>query len=215
MTDHTRESVRTTFDRIGDHFAKTRANPWPEVERFCEGRTATCALDIGCGNGRHSELLARLATRTLALDASEVMLEIARDRLQTSSKVSLIAGDATALPLKDSTVDLALYVATLHHLPTPTGRAASLAELARVLSPTAAALVSAWSTTHDRFDEGPGFDTTIEWTLPDGTTVDRFYHIFDPEEFQTVLTQSPVRVERTWVSSGNCYAVVQGPEVGN
>lgn len=210
MTEHTRESVRTTFERIGDHFAQTRANPWPEVETFCEGRSVTSALDVGCGNGRHSELLAAVATRTLALDASQVMLATARERLQDCPGVVLLAGDATTLPLRNRTVDLAIYVATLHHLPTEAARAASLAELDRVLSPTSEALISTWSTTHERFEDGPGFDTTIDWTLPNGTSVDRFYHIFHPEEFETVLTRSPLRVQRTWTSSGNCYAVVRG-----
>jgi tRNA (uracil-5-)-methyltransferase TRM9 len=210
MTEHTRESVRATFERIGEHFAQTRANPWPEVERFCEGRSVSSALDIGCGNGRHSELLSKIARRTLALDASEVMLATARNRLGDRPDVVLLAGDATRLPLKNGTIDLAVYVATLHHLPTDGARAASLRELARVLSPTAAALVSTWSTTHEQFDDGPGFDTTIEWTLPDGTPVDRFYHVFDPGEFQDLLDESPLRVRRTWTSSGNCYAVVRG-----
>lgn len=212
MTEHTRASVRSTFERIGDHFAQTRANPWPEVEKFCEGRSVACALDIGCGNGRHSALLSTVASRTIALDASQVMLATARDRLHNRPDVVFLGGDATNLPLRSRLVDLAVYVATLHHLPSKTARAASLTELARVLSPTAAALVSAWSTTHDRFEDGPGFDTTIDWTLPDGTTVDRFYHIFDPREFEAVLDRSPLHVERTWTSSGNCYAVVHGSE---
>lgn len=210
MREHSRESVRTTFERIGEHFAQTRANPWPEVETFCEDRSVSCALDIGCGNGRHSELLATVATQTIALDASQVMLRTARERLEDRASVVLLAGDATNLPLNTGTIDLAVYVATLHHLPGETTRAASLTELARVLSSTGAALVSAWSTTHERFDDGPGFDTTIDWTLPDGTIVDRFYHIFDPAEFENVLSGSPLRVQRTWTSSGNCYAVVRG-----
>lgn len=212
MDDHSKQSVRATYDRIGRHFAQTRVTPWPEVEEFLAGRTARRAVDIGCGNGRHSELLASLADRVLALDASQTMLETARERLSSASNAELLAGDATALPLDCSTIDLALYVATLHHLPRATDRAESLVELERILRPDGTALVSAWSTTHDRFEEGAGFDTTVDWTMPDGSIVDRFYHIVDPNEFATLLEESPLSVTRIWTSSGNCYATVRATD---
>jgi SAM-dependent methyltransferase len=108
-------------------------------------------------------------------------------------------------------VDLAVYVATLHHLPTRTGRVASLDELARLLASGGRALVSAWSTDHDQFDAQSGFDTTVDWTLPDGETVERFYHIYDADEFRADLRESGLDVRSVELSSGNCYATV-GPE---
>jgi SAM-dependent methyltransferase len=205
----TRAAVRATYDRIGAHFAKTRVNPWPEVEDFLDGRTGGVGLDIGCGNGRHTALLAECCDRAVGLDASRALLDVAREQAHAQS--SLAQGDAGRLPLASGSVDLAVYVATLHHLPTRAGRIASLTDLARVLAPGARALVSAWSTDHDRFDADEGFDTTVDWTLPGGETVDRFYHIYDAEEFRADLRESGVAVRSVRVSSGNCYAVV-GPE---
>ena len=205
----TRAAVRATYDRIGAHFAKTRANPWPEVEDFLDGRTGGVGLDIGCGNGRHTALLAEYCDRAVGLDASRALLGVAREQAHAQS--SLAQGDAGRLPLASGSVDLAVYVATLHHLPTRAGRIASLTDLARVLAPGARALVSAWSTDHDRFNADEGFDTTVDWTLPGGETVDRFYHIYDAEEFRADLRESGVAVRSVRVSSGNCYAVV-GPE---
>jgi hypothetical protein len=85
---------------------------------------------------------------------------------------------------------------------------ASLDELARVLADDGRALVSVWSTAHDRFDADEGFDTTVDWTLPDGEVVERYYHIYDPAEFRVDLDASQVRPVEVFVSSGNCYAVV-------
>ena len=206
---HTRAAVRATYDRIGTHFAETRVNPWPEVEDFLDGRTGEVGLDVGCGNGRHTEPLARRCDRTVGLDASHALLDVARDR--NRARPSLLQGDASQLPLASGCVDLAVYVATLHHLPTRAGRVASLTDLARVLAPGGRALVSAWSTEHDRFDADEGFDTTVDWTLPGGETVARFYHIYDPDEFRADLRESEVDARSVWVSSGNCYGVV-GPE---
>ena len=216
-----RAGVRATYDRIAAHFSATREYPWPEVESFCAGRRADTALDVGCGNGRHTELLSGHADRVVGLDASRELLSAARERVPDAA---LVAGDAASLPVADGSVGLAVYVATLHHLPSRPLRRRSLDELARVLEDGGAALVSAWSTAHDRFagDDGStddtdpdtgsetGFDTEIDWTLPGGEAVPRYYHIYAPAEFEADLEASDLAVVESFVSSGNCYAVV-GP----
>ncbi len=204
-------SVRATYDRIATHFARTREHPWPDVESFCADRFATTALDIGCANGRHTELLSEQADRVVGLDLSRELLALARRRVPGSN---LIAGDATSLPIVDDVVGLALYIATIHHLPDRGLRRRSLDELARVLEPGGVALVSAWSTAHDRFDgvdtdDGEGFDTEIAWTLPDGETVPRYYHIYAPAEFDADLDASALSVVESFTSMGNRYGIVE------
>jgi ubiquinone/menaquinone biosynthesis C-methylase UbiE len=214
-----RRDVRETYDRIADHFAGTRTHAWPEVVEFVEregSEQCDVGLDLGCGNGRHAAVLARRCDRVLALDASRPILEAATSDLSEPrwetdpGRIALVQGDATRLPLADGSVDLAVYVATLHHLPTRAARVASLEALERVLAPGGRGLVSVWSTAHDRFDREEGFDTTIDWTLPGGETVPRFYHVYDPEEFDRDLADSDLLVRRSRVSSGNCYAEVEG-----
>lgn len=205
-----RADVRDTYDRIATHFAATREYAWPEVESFLESVPhGVVGLDLGCGNCRHAEGLADRVDRVVGLDVSRGLLETGRERARERTfDVDLVQGDAATLPLRDGVVDVAVYVATLHHLPSRPARLASLDELARVLAPDGRALVSAWSTVHDRFDVDAGFDTTIEWTLPDGETVDRFYHIYDPDEFETDLEDSGLEILEWELSSGNCYATV-------
>ena len=209
----TGRDVRETYDRIAGHFAETREYPWPEVESFLDDREADVALDVGCGNGRHAELLTARARRVVGVDVSRGLLAEARARARERSfAVELVQGDARALPLADATVGLGVYVAALHHLPTQAARIDSLDELARVLTPDGRALVSTWSTAHDRFDRESGFDTTVDWTLPGGETVPRFYHIYSPAEFRDDVAASALHPVETFVSSGNCYAVVRAEE---
>jgi ubiquinone/menaquinone biosynthesis C-methylase UbiE len=206
--------TQSTYDRIAAHFAKTREYAWPEVESFLAGRSAACALDIGCGNGRHAELLADRAESVIGVDLSRELLREAAARARErgfADRLELVHGDAANLPIADDTVGLATYVATIHHLSPREARVRSLDELARVLVPDGTALVSAWSTAHDRFDREEGFDTTVDWTLPGGDTVPRYYHIYSPAEFETDVTESALEVVDLDVSSGNCYAVVTGP----
>ncbi|MDR9430866.1 MAG: class I SAM-dependent methyltransferase [Natronomonas sp.] len=205
-----RPGVRDTYDRIAAHFAKTREYPWPEVESFCADRCADTGLDVGCANGRHTELLTEYVDRAVGLDASRELLSIARGR---APDATFVEGDAATLPIASDTVGIAVFVATLHHLPDRRLRRQSLDEIARVLTPDGAALVSAWSTAHDRFEADAnadsGFDTEIDWTLPGGEVVPRYYHIYAPAEFDADLDASNLVVVDSFVSSGNCYAVVE------
>jgi len=212
--DHDARSVRETYEAIASHFSETRAHPWPEVTEFVESAPQVdLGLDLGCGNGRHAAVLHERADRVLALDASRNLLGEAREQLDPVW-ARLLQGDASRLPLRSGSVDLAVYVATLHHLPSQERRRESLDELARVLDPDGEALISAWSTAHDRFDADAeaeaGFDTEIDWTLPGGETVPRFYHIYAPAEFEADLAGSACQVIEFEVSSGNCYARVGG-----
>lgn len=215
-TDDAVETART-YDRIADHFSATREYAWPEVVEFLDDRRGRRALDLGCGNGRHAERLTAHADSVVGLDASRGILGTARSRAVErgfESRVALVQGDAAALPFRDDCFDLAVYVATLHHLTPRQRRVGSLNELARVLAPDSRAVVSVWATVHDRFaadhaDADEGFDTYVDWTLPGGEVVPRFYHIYAPAEFRADVDASGLTPVDVFVSSGNCYAVVK------
>lgn len=209
--------VRDVYDDIAAHFAKTREYPWPEVEAFvADAASGRVGFDVGCANGRHTELLVEPCETVIGLDVSRALLDEASERLgeQPPATVEFLQGDAAALPIAESSVDTALYVATIHHLPDPETRRESLRELAHVLDPDGIGLVSAWCTAHDRFEEASaddttGFDTTIDWTLPGGETVPRFYHIYAQPEFEADLRAGGLAIESSVISSGNCYARVR------
>ncbi len=93
-------------------------------------RDAT-VLDVGCGTGRVTEHLARLfpAGRVLAIDASEDMVALARERLGDRAEVSRC--DVLELDL-DGEVDVVFSTATLHWV---TDHDALWPVLARALKP--------------------------------------------------------------------------------
>jgi len=211
------EDLQAVYDRIADHFSQTREYAWPEVEAFVDNEIDRCgdldqALDLGCGNGRHAQTLAEAGASVVGLDVSRGLLNEARQRAtERGFDVDLVHGDASRHPFINDQFSQVVYVATLHHLPTREARRQSLSEVGRVLAPDGRGLVSAWSTAHDRFDADKGFDTTVDWTLPGGKQVGRYYHIYDPEEFREDLAAASIDVVDCRVSSGNCYAVVAPP----
>jgi ubiquinone/menaquinone biosynthesis C-methylase UbiE len=209
-----RRGVRETYDRIATHFARTRAYAWDDVTDFIEGIEGHLGLDVGCGNGRHAGPLAERTDRVLGVDVSREVLNEAHRRAiegDYTDSFSLVQADAADLPLGADSIDVALSIATIHHLPDRDTRIESLDELARVLAPGGRALLSVWSVTHDRFDRSEGFDTVIDWTLPDDETVPRYYHIYDPTEFDRDLAESALAVDRTYTSHGNCFGEVSVP----
>jgi SAM-dependent methyltransferase len=211
--DRSRRDTRATYGEIAEHFAATRQTPWPEVSTFLEqAPRGRLGLDIGCANGRHFAGLGERTDRVCGVDLSRSLLEIAATDHSLDGACLLVQGEATALPLGTGCVDLALYIATLHHLPTSAARQASLAELDRVLATGGRALVSVWGVDHDRFDRERGFDTTVDWTLPDGETTARFYHIYDRDEFEATLDESPLSTLALDRSNGNYYATVTSGE---
>lgn len=205
-----RRGIKHTYDKISPHFAETRRYPWDDVTEFISTTTGDVGLDLGVGNGRHAQLLSDRVNRVIGIDISHVALEQAIERATTHGfQLHPLVGDAAALPIQSHSVDIVVYIATLHHLHTRTLRIQSLNELARVLSPDGSGIISVWSTTHDAFNRAESFDTYLDWTLPDGTTVPRYYHIYDPNDFTEELAESSLNVNQEYRSHGNCYAIIE------
>lgn len=97
------------------------------------GRTGSL-VDIGTGTGRMLELLAGQADSLTGFDRSPSMLRLARARLLEAgvTHADVRQGDFYALPLPDSSADLAIMHQVLHHAHQPI---AALTEAARILKP--------------------------------------------------------------------------------
>jgi len=93
---------------------------------------AWTVADLGCGTGGLLEALSPFVASVVGVDSSAAMLSAARKRTARLPNVRLERGAMEALPLDDASLDAALVVLVLHHLPEP---ARALAEAARVLRP--------------------------------------------------------------------------------
>jgi SAM-dependent methyltransferase len=86
-------------------------------------------LDVGCGTGQLGAAIAAEGFDVFGVDLSSAMVARARER----GLVGTFAGVTTALPFADNSFDLAITVATLHHLETPERVAATVSEMGRVV----------------------------------------------------------------------------------
>ncbi|WP_432839226.1 methyltransferase domain-containing protein [Dactylosporangium sp. CA-092794] len=107
-------------------------------ERLLAGlrlRAGDAVLDVGCGPGTDLAALANAvgpAGVVVGIDRDPVMAGQARRRSTATAQVTVIGGDAHALPLGDGSVDRARTDRVLQHLADP---ARAVAELRRVVRP--------------------------------------------------------------------------------
>jgi SAM-dependent methyltransferase len=76
-------------------------------------------LELGCGSGEYSHLLARRGAEVWSMDISESLIGLAKRRAvanQVSEAVSFFVGSAYEIPLSDELVDVVFGIAILHHL---------------------------------------------------------------------------------------------------
>lgn len=111
------------------------------------------ALDIGCGVGRLTRVLAKRTHKTYGIDVSEEMLERAREHNAELDNVEWIAGDGSSLaPLPDASIDACVSHVVFQHIPDPQITLGYVREIGRVLRPGgwAAFQVSDDPQIHDR-----------------------------------------------------------------
>lgn len=90
-------------------------------------------LDMGCGTG---DMLRRFSGggggRLVGVDASNGMLDVARELCRGRGDIELVKGSAESLPLGDREFDIVTSCIAFHHFPEPEG---ALSEMERVLKP--------------------------------------------------------------------------------
>lgn len=73
-------------------------------------------LDVGAGTGRLSVALSKLGAQVTALDLSEQMLQILKNK---DKKIDTVVGDAESLPFPDNTFDVVTAAFLVVHLKDP------------------------------------------------------------------------------------------------
>jgi ubiquinone/menaquinone biosynthesis C-methylase UbiE len=75
------------------------------------------ALEIGCGTGEFTRLLAARAQSVLAIDLSSQMIRLANSQSANYQNIEYVLGDVMNLSLPAERYDCIVSIATLHHLP--------------------------------------------------------------------------------------------------
>jgi SAM-dependent methyltransferase len=104
--------------------------------RWCAGKHV---LDVACGEGYGTALLARHAARVTGVDISPEAIAHARGAYAALANAEFAEASCTALPLADASIDVAVSFETIEHIG---AQAEFIAELARVLKPDGVLVLS-------------------------------------------------------------------------
>jgi ubiquinone/menaquinone biosynthesis C-methylase UbiE len=85
--------------------------PWSELPPDPVG------IDVGCGSGRWSVMVAPRVGHLHLLDASSDALTVARQNLADAGNVSFHLASVGDIPLHDNSLDFAFSLGVLHHVP--------------------------------------------------------------------------------------------------
>lgn len=76
-------------------------------------------LELGCGNGTYSRVLARAADHVFAIDWSDEMVSVSHERLKSLKNITVEKQNCFNLPYPDSDFDAVVMVNLLHVIPEP------------------------------------------------------------------------------------------------
>jgi len=136
--DGKRRYVRTLFATIADRYDLiTKVLSYGQDRRWkrrlvdlARPASGMLALDLATGTGDIAFLLHDRAARTIGLDVTLRMIELARAKRPDTSSPQFIVGDMTALPFPSASVDLVTTGYGLRNVP---DLATSIDEIYRVL----------------------------------------------------------------------------------
>jgi ubiquinone/menaquinone biosynthesis C-methylase UbiE len=113
------DQIQRDFDRIAalsEHHGETGGTYDNFLLRFVPVESAR-ALEVGCGTGTFTRLLAGRANHVTAIDLSSEMIRIARRRSRGCANIDYSVGNVLEIDLPISWFDCIVMIATLHHMP--------------------------------------------------------------------------------------------------
>ena len=118
-------------------------------------------IDVGCGNGRITRLIAAAGAQVIGIDPGQKQLARAKAEAPVNGE-TYIEGSAENLPVADASADIVLFFNSLHHVPEAVMDKA-LDEARRALKP------QGWLFIAEPLAEGPQF--LMQQPLNDETEV--------------------------------------------
>ena len=191
--------VKTDYKTIAREFSDTRAFVWPEMKLLSERiKSGDRVIDVGCGNGRFLDALAKKGIDYTGVDNQEAFLEVARKKYP---KHKFEKADLLDLPFPDGEFDVVVLIAVLQHIPSKEYRAQAIENASRVLKKGGLLLMTSWNFWQQQYI----FKYPIKFSIKKifGLTqldfkdlyfkpwnkgeVDRYYHAFTRGEVRRLL----------------------------
>jgi len=135
--------TKDDYNRIADKFSSTRGYVSGDILVLAQyAEPDDKILDLGCGNGRLSEIFKNKRIRYTGVDFSKELIKIARKKYP---KEKFLLADAMKLPALKNIFDKVYCLSVLHHIPSEEYRIKFLKEIKRVLLPCGKIVLTVWN----------------------------------------------------------------------
>jgi ubiquinone/menaquinone biosynthesis C-methylase UbiE len=104
--------------RSYEHPREDTASPLEYAFHLLDTVRGRTVVDLGCGSGLHTVILARLGAQLLSIDSSASNLNLTRQRARAhaaANRVTLVHSVGPAIPMADAAADLVLCSGILQH----------------------------------------------------------------------------------------------------
>ncbi|MDD5700152.1 MAG: class I SAM-dependent methyltransferase [Candidatus Nanoarchaeia archaeon] len=199
------ESQEGIWDKIAPEWYELKTNPDKEVLGFLSKQKGNI-LDFGSGAGRHFINL-KTKSKMWLVDFSKEMIKLAKRRAKKLKiKPEFFVSDLQKTKFEDNFFDAAIFIASLHCIPTARGREKTVKELFRILKPKTEVMISVWNKNARRFINGPK-EKFIAWR----NIGKRYYYLFEPEEVYNLFEKIGFKIKKKFKPDMGILFIAQKP----
>jgi ubiquinone/menaquinone biosynthesis C-methylase UbiE len=196
--DKISKKVQDDYNRIAKVFSNKRRYLTQDIVDLGEYISRDdLILDLGCGNGRLSELVRDRGGKYIGIDNSQGMIEQAKF-LYPCEDFRFFNGET--IEFSDRHFDKIFCLAVIHHIPSTEKRSAFINEIKRVAKNGAQIVLTVWDLTKEiesfkKLPEGSGNDILYEFK--DGSSkilAQRYVHVFSKDELESLIKKSGLKL---------------------
>jgi len=163
----------------------------PVIDKITTYISNKNVIEIACGTGNWTQILAKRSCRVLAIDSSSKSLELAREKVQTLNNVNFEIADAYSLENINDKYDVAYTADFFSHIPKKR-IGVFLESLKKVIKPDGLVIMVEMSNKEfflDKFDYFTDDDGDLvnARQLPDGSVTEVVKNFYTEDELQELL----------------------------
>jgi len=205
---HLLQKTKDDYNRIADKFSSTRGYIPDDIKILSHySNKGDKVLDLGCGNGRLSEIFFGKSIDYTGVDFSKDLINIAKKKYP---KEKFLLSNALLLPFTGNKFNVVYALSVFHHIPSLEYRKKFLLEIKRILAPNGILVLTVWNLRKkseikaelsrnfikrvvgvSKFDAGDVF-------LPfhsEGKTIMRYLHCFTQKELKSIVLKTGYNIE--------------------
>ena len=205
---------RVVYNRIAEHFSATREYNWADVIALVDyTKPSDTVLDLGCGNGRLYQMLAKKQVEYVGVDQSEELITLAKKKYPDAE---FVVGEMSAFNFSAEMFDDIFCIAAFNHIPGEDLQIQCLQEMRRVLKLGGHLFMTNWNL-HSRsaqenikkhcwkilpdIKNSIGIDIMVPWKNSEGQILgERYYHGFTIPELMNLFNAVGFKIEDQYYS---------------